>query len=80
MDINRFKELLLSGFDVEFDYDDAFYSITTSKVKGKIIFSVANNKKWWLEFNTIDEVYNCLINNKKLIDIIESIPEEEICY
>ncbi len=80
MDINKFKELLLTGFDIEFDYDDAFYSITTSKVKGKIIFSVANNKKWWLEFNAIDEVYNCLINNKKLIDIIESIPEEEICY
>lgn len=80
MSKEKFHKLLLMGFDIEFDFNEAFYSITTFEDNNSIRFSVANNKKWCKEVDNIEEVDNCLIGEKRLIEIIESIPDEEICY
>ena len=76
----EFHKLILSGFDVEFDYKGSFYSITIFKENDNIKFSVANNKHWCIELETINEVDSTLIEGEMLLKIIESLPDDEICY
>lgn len=80
MSKEEFHKLLLSGFDVEFDYKQAFYSITTFEENGNIKFSVANNKHWFIELDTLNQVDSTLIEGQTLLKIIESLPADEICY
>jgi hypothetical protein len=80
MNKEEFHKLLLCGFDVEFDYKEAFYSITTFEENGKIKFSVANNKNWCIELDTIEEVDSTLIEGQTLLKIIESLQNDAICY
>lgn len=76
----EFHKLILSGFDIEFDYKESFYSITTFEENGSIKFSIANNKHWCIELDTINQVDTTLIEGQTILKIIESLPDEEICY
>ncbi len=80
MDITKFNKLLMSGFDMEFTYNGVFYSITKGKLNHKEVFSIADNKGWYVCLNSVEEVVNYDINDKKMKDIIESVAEEEFCY
>lgn len=80
MDINEFDDLLIRGFDMEFTYKSTFYSITKGVLNEKIVYSIADNKGWYIMVDSIAEVNDYVVDNKKLKNIIETIPEEEMCY
>ena len=45
MSKTEFNDLIIQGFDVEFNYKDVFYSITIGAVDGKTYFLLSNEFK-----------------------------------
>jgi len=76
----EFNNLVIHGFDVEFNYKDVFYSITTGEIEGILFFFLANENKWNIKFTTIQELDDYLLFDKKIVDIISELPEDEIFY
>lgn len=75
-----FNDLIKHGFDVEFNYKDVFYSITIGEIKGVSYYFLANENKWHVKFNTIEELDNYLLIDKKIVEILSELSEEEIFY
>jgi len=81
MEIIRFKELLTSGFDVEFNIKDVFYSFTKAEINGEVRYFIGNeNHTEHSNFSTIEEMLNYRIDGNLLSKIIESTDEKEISY
>ena len=80
MNKTKFNDLVIHGFDVEFNYKDVFYSITIGDVDGKTYFLLANEFKWYVKFNTIEELNEYVLIDKTVVEIISELDEEEIFY
>ncbi len=80
MNKTKFNDLVIHGFDVEFNYKDVFYSITIGDVDGKTYFLLANEFKWYVKFNTIEELNEYVLIDKTVVEIISELNEEEIFY
>ncbi len=80
MNKTEFNDLVIHGFDVEFNYKDVFYSITIGDVDGKTYFILANEYKWNVKFETIEELNEYVLIDKTVVEIISELDEEEIFY
>ena len=80
MSKTEFNDLIIQGFDVEFNYKDVFYSITIGDVDGKTYFLLSNEFKWYVKFNTIEELNEYVLIDKTVVEIISELNEEEIFY
>ncbi len=80
MSKTEFNDLIIQGFDVEFNYKDVFYSITIGDVDGKTYFLLSNEFKWYVKFNTIEELNEYVLIDKTVVEIISELDEEEIFY
>ncbi len=81
MEIKKFKDLLIHGFDIEFNIDDVFYSFTKAELNDEVRYYIGNeNHTEHSSFLNIEEMLNYKINNKLLSEIIESTNEDEISY
>lgn len=81
MEIKKFKELLICGFDIEFNIDDVFYSFTKAELNDEVRYYIGNeNHTEHSSFLDIEEMLNYKINNVLLSKIIESINENEVNY
>lgn len=80
MEKEEFNNLVLHGFDVEFNYKDIFYSITIGEEDGSSYFFLANEKKWYVKFDNIEDLDNYILIDKTVLKIISELPEEEIYY
>jgi hypothetical protein len=80
MNKEEFNNLVIHGFDVEFNYKNVFYSITIGEKDGDSYFFLANEYKWYVKFKTIQELNEYVLIDKTIIQIISELPEEEIFY
>lgn len=81
MEIIRFKELLTSGFDIEFNINDVFYSFTKAELNGENRYFIGNeNYTEHSNFPTVDDMLNYQINGEVLSKIIETTDEEDISF
>ncbi len=80
MNKEEFNNLVIHGFDVEFNYKNVFYSISIGDLDGKTYFFLANEDKWYVKFKTIQELDEYILIDKTILQIISEIPEEEIYY
>ena len=81
MEITKFKDLLLRGFDVEFNINDVFHSFTSTEDENKKKFYIGNeNHSLSVSFDLLDDLINFKINKKTVKEIVEATPEEEIYY
>lgn len=80
MEKEEFNNLVLHGFDVEFNYKDIFYMISTYESNGKTYISLANNNCWHTDFDNIEDLDNFILIDKSVLEIISELPEEEIYY
>jgi len=81
MEIKKFKDLLIHGFDIEFNIDDVFYSFTKAEVNNEVKYYIGNeNHTEHSAFLTVEEMLDYKINNVSLLKIIESTSEDEISY
>ncbi len=71
--INDFLWCMESGGEVEFEWQNVFYSITHT-TDGKISISEANNQESELIYNSPDDVLEYILKtNEKLHDVITKI-------
>ncbi len=84
MSIEKFNKLILSNFDVSFNYKDVYYMISTYDDNGKSIISLANENHRYIEFINIDDLDNYLDNyiliDKSVSNIINELTDEDIYY
>lgn len=81
MEIKKFKDLLIRGFDIEFNIDDVFYSFTKAELNDEVRYYIGNeNYTEHSSFLNVEEMLNYKINNVLLSKIIESTNEDEIYY
>ena len=80
MDKQEFDNLVIHGFDIEFNYKDIFYSITSGKIEGVQYFFLANEKKWNVKFTSIQELDDYILFDKRIVDIISGLSEKDIFY
>lgn len=75
MKIEELKELIDTGREIEFAYNDKLYSITYFETNGQDKISFCEFFKDPTDVDTIDELLNIEVNNKKLKDILISLSE-----
>ena len=80
MNKEEFDNLVIHGFDVEFNYKNIFYSITIGNIDGDVYFFLANENKWHVKFKTIKDLNEYVLVDKTIIEIISELPEDEIFY
>ena len=80
MEIEKFNKLVLGNFDVSFNYKDIYYEISTYDKNGKTIISLANENKWFTEFENVIELDNYILVDRKVSDIINNLKDDEIFY
>ena len=78
MSTQKFNELILSNFDVSFNYQDVFYMISTYDGNGKSIISLANENHWYVEFINIDNSDKYILIDKSVFDIINELTDKDI--
>lgn len=80
MEIVKFIELIKSGFDIDFNVGDIFYSVSSEDQENSSTVYLGNELKKSVIFKNIEELLEYKIDGKSLKDIIENTPEEEIFY
>lgn len=80
MEIVKFIELIKSGFDIDFNVGDIFYSVSSEDQENSSTVYLGNELKKSVIFKNIEELLEYKIDGKSLKDIIENTPEEEIYY
>ncbi len=80
MEKEMFNNLVIHGFDVEFNHKGLLYSVTTGQINGQSYFFLANEKKWNVKFKNIKELDDYVLDDMTIVQIISKIPEEEIYY
>lgn len=80
MEIEKFNKLVLSNFDVSFNYKDVYYEISTYEKENKDIISLADENHWYVEFDDINDLDNYILIDKKISEIITMLSKEDIYY
>lgn len=81
MQIDNFLNLIRSGFDVSFNYNDVFFTIS-------LIQDDENGRKYGIgsenglrsNFETLDSIRQFVIVDKTIEEIILALKDEEIYY
>lgn len=82
MNIEKFLDLISRGFDVSFNYEDVFYTISliSDDINGRK-YGIGSDNGFTADFESIESIPTfTLSNNKTIQDIISGLSEEEIFY
>lgn len=81
MHIKDFIKLISSGFDVSFNDDDVFYTISLIKDdKEGRIYGTGGDNGFKADFDSVDSIPLFKLGGKTIESIIEATPEDEIYY
>ncbi len=76
-----FIKLISSGFDVSFNNDDVFYTISLIKDdKEGRVYGIGSDNGFKADFDSVDSIPSFELGGKTIESIIEAIPEDEIYY
>lgn len=78
MNKEELKELIETGHEIEFTYNDKKYSITQSKINGKHVLFFCEFYKETTEVSTFEELCEVKRENVKVIDMVTSITMDDI--
>lgn len=78
--IDKFKELIKQGFDVEFNIGDVFHSVTSEDIDTSEVVYLSNENNENYEFNNINDLLKFQVDGKTIAEIIKEKSEEEIFY
>ena len=73
-----FQELIDGGHEIEFEYAGKRFSITYYEPKGREVVSFCEFYKEITDVETFDQLCEVERYGKKIIDMIESISDEDI--
>ena len=81
MQIDEFINLIKSGFDVSFNYNDVFYTISLidENVYEKK-YGIGSDNGFTADFDDIESIPEFVLQDKKIKDIIMDLKEDEIFY
>lgn len=81
MHIKDFIKLISSGFDVSFNDDDVFYTISLIKDdKEGRVYGIGGDNGFKADFDSVDSIPLFELGGKTIESIIEATPEDEIYY
>lgn len=81
MQIDEFINLIKSGFDVSFNYNDVFYTISLIDENGdEKKYGIGSDNGFTADFDDVESIPEFVLKDKKIKDIIVNLKEEEIFY
>ena len=81
MNIKEFMELVDQGFDLAFNYNDVFYTISLlDDTNGIKKFGIGGDDGTQHIFDTFESIPNFILQGKTIKEIIENTSEEDIFY
>lgn len=81
MRIGEFINLVKSGFDVSFNYNDVFYTISLIEENGnEKKYGIGSNNGFTADFDDVESIPDFVLQDKKIEEIILHLKEEEIFY
>lgn len=82
MHINDFINLISSGFDVSFNFEEVFYTISLIKDDKKCgrVYGIGADNGFKFDFDSINSIPNFALDGTSIKDIVESLSENEIFY
>lgn len=81
MKIDKFINLIKSGFDVSFNYKDVFYTISLieDNETGKK-YGIGSDNGFKADFESIESIPTFVLEDKQIKDIITDLKDEEIFF
>ena len=77
----EFISLISKGFDVSFNYKNAFYIISViDEVDGQRKFGIGSDDGYSFDFPSIDDIPSTKLDDKTIEEIINSLDEDEIYF
>lgn len=81
MQIDEFINLIKSGFDVSFNYNDVFYTISLIDENGnEKKYGIGSDNGFKADFDDVESIPEFVLQDKKINDIITILKEEELFY
>lgn len=81
MQIDEFINLIKSGFDVSFNYNDVFYTISLIDEKEyEKKYGIGSDNGFTADFDDVESIPSFVLQDKKIKDIIVNLKEDEIFY
>ena len=81
MRIDEFINLIKSGFDVSFNYNDVFYTISLIDENGNDKkYGIGSDNGFTADFDDVESIPEFVLQDKKIKDIIANLKEEELFY
>ncbi len=71
-------EYVNTGTEIEFKWNGAMYSITYGVINGKHVISFCEFYKESTEVETVDELMKIKRNNTSVIEMLQSLTEDDI--
>ena len=81
MQIDNFINLIKSGFDVSFNYNDVFYTISLidEDETGKK-YGIGSDNGFTADFETLESIPDFVLDDKMIKDIINDLNDEEVFF
>lgn len=76
---NSLIDYIDQGREIEFQYKDKQYSITYGEYKGKDVISFCEFYQESTEVTTVDELLSVMRNGVSVLEMWESISEDDVC-
>lgn len=81
MRISEFINLVKSGIDVSFNYNDVFYTISLIEENGnEKKYGIGSDNGFTADFDDFESIPEFVLQDKKIKDIIMDLKDEEIFY
>lgn len=81
MQIDKFLNLIKSGFDVSFDYKDVFYTISLiDENESGRQYGIGSDNGFTADFESLDAIPDFILDDKSIKDIIADLKDDEIFY
>ena len=81
MQIDEFINLIKSGFDVSFNYNDVFYTISLiDENEDEKKYGIGSDNGFTADFDDVESIPSFVLQDKKIKDIIVNLKEDEIFY
>lgn len=81
MQIDEFINLIKSGFDVSFNYNDVFYTISLiDENEYEKKYGIGSDNGFTADFDDIESIPEFVLQDKKIKDIIMDLKEDKIFY
>ena len=82
MHIEKFLDLVTSGFDVSFNHGDVFYTISLIKdddENGRV-YGIGSDNGFTADFESPESIPDFKLEGTAIRDIVEALPDDEIFY